>query len=286
MIALALDGITSFSAVPLRAIGVLGLLVFLLSVVMSGWVLWTRLFTTDAIPGWASSVIPMYFLGGLQLLSIGVVGVRPQRSIWRRKRDRAISLRKRWGCRHDGGQRGEIGLPARLRTSNKLLAPATRGSDGFRDEEPSIARPRVLRSSPMKHILPIVAFVTVLTLYHLISEYTWMPPRSKYLPDLVLGAIGAVVLVRLVATQQILTVPLKYLIVFFGFCYVVISGTILNDVSAAVTFAGIRNYFKFLPLFLIPFAYKYSLNDVRKQFLVLLCFALLPASSLTSSAFL
>jgi glycosyltransferase involved in cell wall biosynthesis len=74
MLALALDGITSFSAVPLRAIAVLGLLVFLMSVVMTGWVLWTRLFTTQAIPGWASSVIPMYFLGGLQLLSIGVVG--------------------------------------------------------------------------------------------------------------------------------------------------------------------------------------------------------------------
>ena len=74
MLALALDGITSFSAVPLRAIALLGLLVFLLSLGLTGWVLWTRLFTTEAIPGWASSVIPIYFLGGFQLLSIGVVG--------------------------------------------------------------------------------------------------------------------------------------------------------------------------------------------------------------------
>lgn len=73
MIAFAVDGITSFSAVPLRLIALLGLFVFVLSLGMSGWVLWTRI-VGDAVPGWASSVIPVYFLGGVQLLSIGVVG--------------------------------------------------------------------------------------------------------------------------------------------------------------------------------------------------------------------
>ena len=38
------------------------------------WVLWTKFFTDSALPGWASAVIPIYFLGGLQLLSIGVLG--------------------------------------------------------------------------------------------------------------------------------------------------------------------------------------------------------------------
>ena len=47
---------------------------FLLSLGMSGWVLWIRLFTERAIPGWASSVIPIYFLGGIQLLCLGVIG--------------------------------------------------------------------------------------------------------------------------------------------------------------------------------------------------------------------
>lgn len=74
MLALAIDGVTSFSAVPLRLIAALGLFVFVLSVGMTLWTLFIRLFTDDAIPGWASSVIPVYFLGGIQLLSIGVVG--------------------------------------------------------------------------------------------------------------------------------------------------------------------------------------------------------------------
>jgi glycosyltransferase involved in cell wall biosynthesis len=74
MFRLALDGITSFSAVPLRLVSVIGMAVFLISLGMTGWVLWTRLFTSRAIPGWASSVIPIYFLGGIQLLCLGVIG--------------------------------------------------------------------------------------------------------------------------------------------------------------------------------------------------------------------
>jgi glycosyltransferase involved in cell wall biosynthesis len=74
MVALAWDGITSFSAVPLRLITALGLLISLVSIGVSIWAIVIRLFTARAIPGWASTVIPMYFLGGIQLLSIGVIG--------------------------------------------------------------------------------------------------------------------------------------------------------------------------------------------------------------------
>jgi len=74
MLRLALDGITSLSAVPLRSVSVMGMCVFLLSLGMAAWVLWIRLFTTRAVPGWASSVIPIYFLGGIQLLCLGVLG--------------------------------------------------------------------------------------------------------------------------------------------------------------------------------------------------------------------
>lgn len=74
MLRLAIDGVTSFTAFPLRMISVMGILVSLISLGMILWVLWVKLFTDDALPGWASSVIPIYFLGGIQLLSIGVLG--------------------------------------------------------------------------------------------------------------------------------------------------------------------------------------------------------------------
>jgi glycosyltransferase involved in cell wall biosynthesis len=74
MLALAIQGVTSFSIVPLRAITIVGLLISLLSLGMGSWALAVKLFTTAALPGWASTVVPLYFLGGVQLLSLGVIG--------------------------------------------------------------------------------------------------------------------------------------------------------------------------------------------------------------------
>lgn len=74
MLSLAWRGVTSFSAAPLRAITGLGAVVSLISVGLGLWALFIRLFTDVALPGWASTVIPMYLLGGVQLLSLGVIG--------------------------------------------------------------------------------------------------------------------------------------------------------------------------------------------------------------------
>lgn len=74
MMALAIDGITSFSTVPLRIIAALGLIIFVVSLILSGWVIWIRLFTDQSVPGWASLTLPIYLMGGIQLLSLGVLG--------------------------------------------------------------------------------------------------------------------------------------------------------------------------------------------------------------------
>ncbi len=74
MLSLAWNAITSFSVVPLRLITMAGFLVFSFSVAMVGWTLWIRFFSDEAVPGWASTLIPIYFLGGIQILSIGVLG--------------------------------------------------------------------------------------------------------------------------------------------------------------------------------------------------------------------
>jgi glycosyltransferase involved in cell wall biosynthesis len=74
MLALAWQGVTSFSAYPLRLITGIGMLISLISLSMGFWAVVTKLFTNQALPGWASTVIPMYFLGGVQLLSLGIIG--------------------------------------------------------------------------------------------------------------------------------------------------------------------------------------------------------------------
>jgi polyisoprenyl-phosphate glycosyltransferase len=74
MIKLALDGITSFSPVPLRLIAGLGGIICLFSLAMAVWAIVIRLFTERALPGWASTTVPIYLLGGVQLLCIGILG--------------------------------------------------------------------------------------------------------------------------------------------------------------------------------------------------------------------
>lgn len=74
MLALAINGITSSSAVPLRLITVLGFAVCLISVVISAWALWAKIYGRGVVPGWTSIVLPMYLLGGIQLFCVGIVG--------------------------------------------------------------------------------------------------------------------------------------------------------------------------------------------------------------------
>jgi glycosyltransferase involved in cell wall biosynthesis len=74
MISLALRGITSFSVAPLRFVAGVGLVVTVFAFVMSLYALTRVLIFADAVPGWASTVIAVYFLGGVQLFCLGVVG--------------------------------------------------------------------------------------------------------------------------------------------------------------------------------------------------------------------
>ena len=69
----AIDGITSFSVQPLRIITVLGLLCVGISIIEMIYIL-VAYFQGNAIRGWASLLFSVWFLGGLLLFSVGVVG--------------------------------------------------------------------------------------------------------------------------------------------------------------------------------------------------------------------
>ena len=74
MIGLALNAVTSFSVMPLRLISVLGILVSLATLFLAVWILVKAFTHAQLVPGWASTVLPIYFLGGVQLIGIGVLG--------------------------------------------------------------------------------------------------------------------------------------------------------------------------------------------------------------------
>lgn len=74
MMRFAFDGITSFSAFPLHIATILGTIVSVLSFFYAAYALYIRLFTQKALPGWASVLVAVLFLGGVQLLSLGIIG--------------------------------------------------------------------------------------------------------------------------------------------------------------------------------------------------------------------
>ncbi len=74
MLHLAIDGITSFSNFPLRFATVTG---FVVSAVGFLWILaalYSHFITKNTVQGWTSMLIAVLFMGGIQLLSIGIIG--------------------------------------------------------------------------------------------------------------------------------------------------------------------------------------------------------------------
>ena len=74
MLRFALDGVTAYSKTPLRLAFYIGIIMFLLSLGMVGHVVYVKIFTNEAVLGWATISASIFFLGGLQLLGIGVIG--------------------------------------------------------------------------------------------------------------------------------------------------------------------------------------------------------------------
>ena len=73
MLAFAVDGITSFSVKPLRLITTIGLLVFLASLCMLLYTLISWI-SGHTVTGWTSTLASIWMIGGIQLLSLGVIG--------------------------------------------------------------------------------------------------------------------------------------------------------------------------------------------------------------------
>lgn len=73
MISFSVDGITSFSAKPMRMIFGIGFILILLDIIVAGYVLFSY-FSNNTISGWTSLMLSIWFLGGLILMSIGIMG--------------------------------------------------------------------------------------------------------------------------------------------------------------------------------------------------------------------
>ena len=73
MLALAFNGISSFSVKPITMVTVLGVFILIASLCAAVYAL-ISYFMGHVVPGWTSLILSIWFLGGVQLLSIGLVG--------------------------------------------------------------------------------------------------------------------------------------------------------------------------------------------------------------------
>src|SRR5574344_438667 len=71
---LALKGITAFSVVPLRILTFAGFGIAIVNFILCLEVIYERFFNTRIIPGWATIVFVVCFMGGVQIMAIGVIG--------------------------------------------------------------------------------------------------------------------------------------------------------------------------------------------------------------------
>jgi dolichol-phosphate mannosyltransferase len=74
MLRLAITGITSFSDLPLRLATLLGFVVSGISVLIGFYALYSRFVIKDYVSGWTSLILSVLFLGGVQLICLGIIG--------------------------------------------------------------------------------------------------------------------------------------------------------------------------------------------------------------------
>jgi dolichol-phosphate mannosyltransferase len=74
MVRFALDAVTSFSRAPLRVATWMGFLVSAVALVAITYALVMRLFTNNWVTGWTALFIAVLFIGGAQLLALGIIG--------------------------------------------------------------------------------------------------------------------------------------------------------------------------------------------------------------------
>lgn len=105
----ALDGITAFSTWPLRVWSYIGLAIAALSLVYASWIVLKTLIWGADVPGFASLIVLILFLGAIQLISLGVLGEYVGRILVEVKRRPLYLVRRAWGV--EAAERDDADAP-------------------------------------------------------------------------------------------------------------------------------------------------------------------------------
>ncbi|MGD0280887.1 MAG: glycosyltransferase family 2 protein [Dissulfurispiraceae bacterium] len=103
MITFAWEGITSFSNIPLRIASFTGFFISALSMLLILWALYEK-FAGRTIPGWTSTVIPLFFIGGLNILFLGLIGEYVGKVYMEVKRRPLFIIKEKYNFGDDSGE--------------------------------------------------------------------------------------------------------------------------------------------------------------------------------------
>lgn len=71
---LAIDGLTSFSDVPLKLVTWFGFLCAFIAFLVMIYTFYSKYYLGDTVPGWASLMVSILFIGGVQMIALGIIG--------------------------------------------------------------------------------------------------------------------------------------------------------------------------------------------------------------------
>jgi glycosyltransferase involved in cell wall biosynthesis len=97
----ALDAVTSFSSMPLKVWSYLGVVISLLAFLYAMFLAGLKIFRGIDVPGYASIMVAVLFFGGVQLISLGIIGEYLARTYNEAKGRPLYLVRERWGFDND-----------------------------------------------------------------------------------------------------------------------------------------------------------------------------------------
>lgn len=104
----AIDAIVSFSYFPIRFISWMGLAVSLISVVYACILIVNRLVFGLGVAGWPSVMVALLFLGGVQLIMLGILGEYVWRGMDQTKGRPPYIIMEQWGCDNRNGETAPV----------------------------------------------------------------------------------------------------------------------------------------------------------------------------------
>ena len=124
----------------------------------------------------------------------------------------------------------------------------------------------------MVQALIYLLILSVFTLDYLVGEFDFIPRIVSWFPEVISGALLLLVAIR--AAMSEIVVPPEYVLRAALMFMLILIGILINDVGSGTIFYDMRNYFLYVAAFLAPMAFAFSDDQIRRQMLVVLKFAL------------